>query len=92
MVFLMETRLKKDKVLTVKMKSGFDFCQVVDCNSFGRKRVGGQILFWKEIIQVDILYFSTNNISGLIRGENGIQDFYYNRIYDFPEEANKRLT
>lgn len=65
LVFLMETRLKKDKAQAIKFKISFECYHNVGCSGNERERVGGLILLWKEKIQISILSFSNNHIGGL---------------------------
>lgn len=92
MVLLMESRLKEDEVLGIIIQFGFDFFQVVECNGTSKKRVGGLILSWKDKYHIDILSFSINNINGLIREDNGVQDWFFNGVYSFSDKVNKRRT
>src|SRR4051812_9486455 len=91
-VFVMESRLKKGEVERVKIRSGCDFCFAVDCNGLGKERAGGLILFWKEVVQVNITSFSLNHIGGEVIDVFDNQVWHFNGVYGFPEEHNKRRT
>lgn len=49
-IFLMEMRLKSDKVQSIKFKSGFNCCMIVNCKGNDIERVECLILFWKEML------------------------------------------
>src|SRR4051812_31146705 len=85
-VFLMETRLKSDEVQRIKFKCSFDRCLVVECDGSSRDRRGGLALLWKEPINLSILSFSLNHISGKVEDDWDDQPWFFNGIYGFPEE------
>lgn len=47
MVFVMESRLKKEEAQVIRVKCGFEFGVSVDCHEVGRERVCGLMLLWK---------------------------------------------
>ncbi|CAK8539476.1 unnamed protein product [Lathyrus sativus] len=44
LVFLMETRLRLEEGMLIKVRSGFDCCQVVDCVGDGRRRAEAYVI------------------------------------------------
>lgn len=49
-------------------------------------------LLWKEEINLNIIYFSLNQISGSVSKEEEDQLWFFSGIYGFPEENLKRDT
>lgn len=92
MVFLMETRLKKEEGMLINYKCGFECCQMVKCTGEGRKRSRGLMLIWRENVRIGILSFSSNHTGGSIEDEIDSQRWFFNGVYDFLEEINKRKT
>ncbi|GAU21788.1 hypothetical protein TSUD_329120, partial [Trifolium subterraneum] len=91
-VFLMETRLKATEFEIIRSKLGFKNCLVVDCNGFGRERVGGLALIWMEQLSVNISSYSLNHIHGRCDDEESGGSWGLTGIYGYPEEHNKRKT
>lgn len=58
----------------------------------GRNRVGDIVLMWKERLIINILSFSMNHIRGSVEEDSVNQKWYFNGIYGFSEEVNKRKT
>lgn len=58
-VFLMETKMRMNKMELIKFKMGFQNMFVVDCV----RRSGGLVLFWKDDIEVEIQNFSRRHIN-----------------------------
>ena len=63
-VFLMETKLKKDWLDLIKEKCKIKNCFVVP--SIGNS--GGLVLLWKEDLRVDVKNFSQNHIDAWVDG------------------------
>ncbi|GLT55031.1 hypothetical protein SLA2020_281850 [Shorea laevis] len=61
-LFLMETKLQRDKMSYVRGKLGFDNLFVVDC--IGRS--GGLALFWNNSIELEIYNYSLRHINAII--------------------------
>ena len=64
LVFLMETKLKKDWLELIKDKCRMKNCFVVP--SIGNS--GGLILLWKNYLRVDVQTFSQNHIDAWVDG------------------------
>lgn len=58
----------------------------------GRNRVGDIVLMWKERLIINILSFSINHIRGSVEEVSVNQKWYFDGIYGFSEEVNKRKT
>ena len=63
LVFLMETKLRKEKMENVRCKLGFSSMFVVD----NVRRCGGLTLFWGEETCVTIQNFSQCHINSVIK-------------------------
>ena len=84
-VFLMETKLKKDWLDLIKEK-----CKMKNCfvgPSIGNS--GGLILLWKEDFRVDVKTFSQNHIDAWADGRE-IGWWHFTGFYGHPDTA-KRL-
>lgn len=62
LVFLMETKLRSNKLNLIKYKTGFQNLFVVD----GVGRSGGLALFWDEDIDVQIKNYSKRHINAKV--------------------------
>jgi exonuclease III len=83
LVFVMETKLQKNKMEGIRMKLGFDNMFVVDC--VGKSR--GLALFWGEEIRVEIQNFSHRHINAIIRSHPHSLDWKFTGFYGHPEVA-----
>jgi hypothetical protein len=63
MVFLMETKLRKENMEAIRCKLGFSNLFMVDNVS----RSGGLALLWGEEIFLNIQNFSHRHISGVVK-------------------------
>ena len=63
-VFLMETKLKKDWIDLIKEKCNMKNCFIVP--SIGNS--GGLMLLWKEELRVDVKTFSQSHIDAWVKG------------------------
>jgi ribonuclease HI len=84
MVFLMETKLRKNKMVPIKQKTGFKNMLVVDC--IGRS--GGLALLWKEESGVEIQNYSLRHINAMVTPEN-LTPWVFTGFYGHPE-SHKR--
>ncbi|XP_058774622.1 uncharacterized protein LOC131648906 [Vicia villosa] len=91
-LLVIESRLKNDEVLSIKIKSGFAEVYVVECKGTGKDRAGGLIMFWKEKFQISIPSSSLNHIAGSMIDDEDGQKWNLYGIYGYPEELNKRKT
>lgn len=83
MVFLMETKLRKDKMERIRYKLGFLSMFVVD----GVGKGGGLALFWGDDISVDIQNFSHRHINGVIKFSNSDVPWKFTSFYGHPNAA-----
>jgi exonuclease III len=80
MVFLMETKLKGEKMEPIRYKMGFPNMFVVDC--FGRS--GEMTLLWGENINVEIQNFSQHHINGMIEDRFSGVPWKFTGFYGHP--------
>ena len=64
LVFLIETKLNKEKAKKVRDQCNFKFSWVVPSEG----RSGGLALFWKDGIEVEILEADQSHIDTLVKG------------------------
>ncbi|XP_058784848.1 uncharacterized protein LOC131659713 [Vicia villosa] len=92
LVFLMETRLKKDEMTKLKLKFNFSFDLIVDCRGSGRERSGGLCLWWNEGTDISIQSSSPNHIAGFCQQEDDDEPWFFAGVYGYPDEARKKDT
>jgi hypothetical protein len=63
LVFLMETKVTRQRVNFLPSRIGLDNMFIVDC----RGKSGGFILLWKSTAVVEIQNFSSNHINAVIK-------------------------
>ncbi|XP_059434865.1 uncharacterized protein LOC132167846 [Corylus avellana] len=85
LVFLMETKLRKDRMESIRCKLGFLSMFVVD--SVGRS--GGLTLFWGEEICVIIQNFSQRHINGVIKISERDTPWKFTGFYGHPQVAKR---
>jgi exonuclease III len=85
MVFLMETKLRKNRMDVVRYKLGFPNLFVVD--SIGKS--GGLALLWGDEIIVDIQNYSHRHINGVIKTPMVDVQWKFTGFYGHPD-VNKR--
>ena len=84
MVFLMETKLRKNKMAPIQQKMGFKNMLVVDC--IGKS--GGLALLWKEEAGVEIQNYNLHHINAVVTPEN-LTPWVFTSFYEHPE-SHKR--
>ncbi|XP_058783431.1 uncharacterized protein LOC131658114 [Vicia villosa] len=92
LVFLMETRLKKEEMLKLKRKFKFNSDVSVDCSGAGRDRAGGLCLWWNDDLDINITSYSQNHIAGKCLNEDEDDAWFFAGIYGYPDEARKMET
>ena len=85
LVFLMETKLRADKMERVRVQLGFDYAFAVD--SVGLN--GGLALLWMADSKVEIQNYSRWHINAVIRTTPNDQPWKFTGFYSHPE-AYKR--
>jgi hypothetical protein len=85
MVFLMETKLRKVKMESIRCKLGFKNMLVVD--SIGKSR--GMTLFWGEDINVTIQNFSQHHINSLVKILEDGTLWKFSGFYGHPDVAKR---
>jgi exonuclease III len=66
-LFLLETKCQKNKLVLLRVKMGYGGFFVVDL--VGRN--GGLVLFWRDDVNLEIQNFSRRHINSIIKGEGG---------------------
>lgn len=69
LVFLMETRLKEDVMLRIKVRHGFNSGLFVDCHGHGRERFSGLAPMWTDQVYITITSYSLKHIFGKAEDE-----------------------
>uniref|UniRef100_A0A803Q6L7 Reverse transcriptase n=1 Tax=Cannabis sativa TaxID=3483 RepID=A0A803Q6L7_CANSA len=92
LIFFSETRLKKEKAETLRVALSFEGCFVVEA----RGKSSGLILLWSNLIDCNILSFSSFHIDSFIRKEED-QGWRFTGFYGDPDpnqrcESWKLLT
>ncbi|XP_059450845.1 uncharacterized protein LOC132181612 [Corylus avellana] len=85
LVFLMETKLRQNKMEGIRMKLGFGNMFVVDCVGWS----GGLVLFWEDGSGVEIQNFSHQHINAIVSNQNHSMEWKFTGFYGHPE-ASKR--
>lgn len=85
-VFLLETKLKTNRMEAVKRRMGFDGCFVVEAE--GRK--AGLALLWKYKNEVEILNFSRWHINAWISEDDGKSKWLLTAFYGHPNIRKKK--
>jgi hypothetical protein len=86
MVFLMETKLRKDKMEVIRYKLGFKCMFVVDCVG----KSGGLALLWGDEILVEIQNFSHRHINGVIQSICSDATWKFTGFYGHPNVAKRQ--
>jgi hypothetical protein len=88
MVFLMETKLRKEKMEAIRCKLGFSSMFVVDSVS----RSSGLALLWGEEIFLDIQNFSHHHISGVVKNLSEGALYKFTDFYGHPDVSKRVET
>ncbi|XP_059431505.1 uncharacterized protein LOC132165008 [Corylus avellana] len=85
MVFLMETKLRKEKMESIRCKLEFASMFVVE--SVGKS--GGMALLWGEDVNVTIQNFSQRHINGVVKISDDGVPWKFTGFYGHPEVAKR---
>jgi hypothetical protein len=85
MVFLMETKLQKEKMELIRHKLGFSFMFVLDC--IGRS--GGLAPLWGDEILVEIQNFRHRHINRMIQSSCSNALWKFTSFYGHPNIAKR---
>jgi ribonuclease HI len=85
MVFLMETKIRKNKMEIIRCKLHFENMFVVD--SVGKS--GGMALFWGEEVSVRVQNFSHRHIGGLVSMPGLDEEWLFTGFYGHPEPQKR---
>jgi exonuclease III len=66
LVFLIETKMMKNKVEFIRIKLGYDRMFVVDCKG----RSGGLLLLWNSESHMEIQNFSRHHINAVVLNQS----------------------
>ncbi|XP_062088399.1 uncharacterized protein LOC133794966 [Humulus lupulus] len=87
-IFLMETKLTKDKVATMCKQLSYD-------NGFEVPRIGlggGLMQLWKENVMISVQSSSYNHISCFISFDNQHLSWHFSGFYGHPAVSNRHMT
>jgi exonuclease III len=79
-LFLMETKCRKEKMERIRVRLGFNGMFVVD--PVGRS--GGLVLFWKGAKNLEIQNYTRRHINALLKGEDNGSDWKLMCFYGHP--------
>jgi exonuclease III len=85
LVFLMETKLRKQKMEIIHSKLGFTGLLMVDCVG----RSGGLALLWSNEYEVVIQNFSQRHISGMVKIMDGGEPWMFTGFYGHPNPSKR---
>jgi exonuclease III len=84
-LFLMETKCRKEKMERIRVRLGFNGMFVVD--PVGRS--GGLVLFWKDAKNLEIQNYTRRHINALLKGEDNGSDWKLTCFYGHPATAKR---
>lgn len=84
-LFLMETKLRSDKISFLRGKLDFDSVFVVDCVG----RSGGLALFWRDEVTLEIQKYSNRHINAVVKELCGDFLWKLTGFYGNPETAKR---
>jgi hypothetical protein len=85
MVFLMETKLRGEKMELILLKLGIPNMFIVDC--IGRS--GGLALLWDENVTLDIQNYSQRHINGVVKLGMSGEQWKFTGFYGHPDPAKR---
>ena len=85
LVFLMETKLRSDKMKLIHFKMGFPNMFVVDFI----RRSGGMTLMWDEDINLDIQNYSQCHINGMVKMRMSREQWKFTGFYGHPDPSKR---
>ena len=85
LVFLIETKLNKEKAEKVRDQCNFKFSWVVPSEG----RSGGLTLFWKGGIEVEVLEADQSHIDTLVKGGVSMEWWHLKGFYGAPETSRR---
>jgi exonuclease III len=85
LVFLMETKLRQQKMEKIRIKIGFRNMFVVDCVG----RSGGLALFWKDEVGLEIQNYSRRHINAIVRSQRRSGCWKLTGFYGHPESHRR---
>ena len=85
LVFIMETRQHKERVVNLKYRLGYKNCFTVESGNKG----GGLVLFWDDSIKLDILSYGLHHIDALIWDENHHAKWRCTCVYGEPRTQDR---
>jgi hypothetical protein len=85
LVFLMETKLRKQKLEIIRSKLGFENMFVVDCVG----KSGGLVLFWEEGWEVEVQNYSHRHINAIVHDQNLNADWKLTCFYGHPDPTKR---
>jgi hypothetical protein len=85
MVFLMETKMRKQKIEMIRSLLGYPNMVVVDCKG----KSGGLALMWNEDVDVEIQNFSQRHINGMVSTSGSGEQWMFTGFYGHPDPSKR---
>jgi hypothetical protein len=85
LVFLMETKLRRNKMEAIKTRLSFEGLFAVDCHG----RSGGLALLWKKDTHVTIQNYSRGHICAVIQSGKVGKEWKFSGFYGNPDVAKR---
>jgi exonuclease III len=85
LVFLMETKLRHDRMEAIRRK--LEFPNMLDVDCIGKS--GGLALLWNEEVKLEIQNYSQRHINAVIRGQEGEAPWKFTGFYGQPDVAKR---
>jgi exonuclease III len=83
LMFLMETKLRKNKIELIRTKIGFNNMFVVECVG----KSGGLALFWEDGNNVEVQNFSHRHINAIVHNRVVDVDWKFTGFYGHPDST-----
>ncbi|KAG7970802.1 hypothetical protein I3843_07G102500 [Carya illinoinensis] len=85
-IFIMETKLRSEKVEVVQKKLGFKDCMVVE----SRRLCGGLVMMWKDVEGVELWNYSQWHISLWVKNKGESSKWLMTGFYGHREVAKRK--
>jgi hypothetical protein len=85
LVFLMENKIRKNKMEVIQCKLNYTSMFVVDCVG----RSGGMALLWGDEVFVEVQNFSQRHINGLVKIFEFAESWQFKGFYGHPDTSKR---